>query len=273
MRAVRSLAKSGGSLFGFNEGRRLVFKISWTNVFPMKSCRQAERLPSPNASRHFLPLARAMATALGVVLLFASAAFATDVRGKITSISVSATNPALGTVLIEGKVEKDTNVDLQNGGRQKDGRKVQRPQGWPDGRSLVYRPCVRVIPSAGAGQRNRDSADSLSKDCERLVSATRFARSVHGLNLLLEPSRGDKRADLVVRSDENISAIHERRVNIADADVVTLASNPQTPSPRIAMSDVGTVAAKMTSLKNKVRENVQQTKSDGCRKKERPPIS
>jgi hypothetical protein len=37
--------------------------------------------------------------------------------------------------------------------------------------------------------------------------------------------------------------------------------------------DVGTVAAKMTSLKNKVRENVQQTKSDGCRKKERPPIS
>jgi Protein of unknown function (DUF3221) len=77
----------------------------------MKSCRQAERLPSPNASRRCLPLALASATALGVILLFASAAFATDVRGKITSISVSATNPALGTVLIEGKVEKDTNVD------------------------------------------------------------------------------------------------------------------------------------------------------------------
>ena len=77
----------------------------------MKLGRQAERLPSPKASRHFLSLACASATALGVVLLFASAAFATDVRGKITSISVSATNQALGTVLIEGKAEKDTNVD------------------------------------------------------------------------------------------------------------------------------------------------------------------
>jgi hypothetical protein len=76
-----------------------------------------------------------------------------------------------------------------------------------------------------------------------------------GLISSLNPSRGDKRADLVVRIDENISAIHERRVNIADADVVTLASNPQTLSPRIATSDdVGTVAAKMPSLKNKVRE-------------------
>jgi Protein of unknown function (DUF3221) len=77
----------------------------------MKLGRQAEHLLSPNASCHFLPLARASATALGVIVLFASAAFATDVRGKITSISVSATNPALGTVLIEGKVEKDTSVD------------------------------------------------------------------------------------------------------------------------------------------------------------------
>jgi hypothetical protein len=66
----------------------------------MKLDRHAEGLPSPNASRHFLPLAWARATALGVILLCASAAFATDVRGKITSISVSATNPALGTVLI-----------------------------------------------------------------------------------------------------------------------------------------------------------------------------
>ena len=87
----------------------MFFKSSWTNVFLMKLGRQAEGLPSPNASRHFLP--RARATALGVILLCASAAFATDVRGKITSISVSATNPALGTVLIEGKVEKDTSVD------------------------------------------------------------------------------------------------------------------------------------------------------------------
>jgi len=31
----------------------------------------------------------------------------------------------------------------------------------------------------------------------------------------------------VVRIDENVSAIHERRVNIADADAVTVASKPQ----------------------------------------------
>ena len=89
----------------------MFFKSSWTKVFVMKLGRQAEGFLSPNASRHFLPLARARAAALGVILLCASAAFATDVRGKITSISVSATNPALGTVLIEGKVEKDTRVD------------------------------------------------------------------------------------------------------------------------------------------------------------------
>ena len=89
----------------------MFFKSSWTNVFLMKLARQPEGLPSPNASSHFLPLAQARATALGVILLCASAAFATDVRGKITSISVSATNPALGTVLIEGKVEKDTSID------------------------------------------------------------------------------------------------------------------------------------------------------------------
>jgi hypothetical protein len=41
----------------------------------------------------------------------------------------------------------------------------------------------------------------------------------------------------VVRIDENVSAIHERRVNIADANVVTLTSNSQTPPPRIATSD------------------------------------
>jgi hypothetical protein len=63
------------------------------------------------SQRHFLPLGRTRATALGVILLFASAAFAIDVRGKITSISVSATKAALGRVLIEGKMEKDTSVD------------------------------------------------------------------------------------------------------------------------------------------------------------------
>lgn len=89
----------------------MFFKSSWTNVFLMKLGRQAEGSPSSTASRHFLPLVRARATALGVIVLCASAAFATDVRGKITSISVSATNPAFGTVLIEGKVEKDTSVD------------------------------------------------------------------------------------------------------------------------------------------------------------------
>jgi len=109
--AVRSLAKSGVSLFDLTGEGALFFKSSWTNVFLMKLGRQTKRLPSPNGSCHFLPLARASATALGVILLCASAAFATDVRGKITSISVGATNPALGTVLIEGKVEKDTTVD------------------------------------------------------------------------------------------------------------------------------------------------------------------
>jgi len=110
----------------------MFFKSSWTKVFLMKLGRQAEGLPSPNASRDFLPLARARAIALGVILLCASAAFATDVRGKITSISVSATNPALATVLIEGKVEKDTSVDKASARvtaetsifRMEDGKKV-----------------------------------------------------------------------------------------------------------------------------------------------------
>jgi hypothetical protein len=108
----------------------MFFKSSWTNVFLMKLDRQAEGFPSANASRHFLPLARA--TALGVILLWASAAFASDVRGKVTSISVGATNPVLGTVLIEGKVEKDTSVDKASARvtaktsifRMEDGKKV-----------------------------------------------------------------------------------------------------------------------------------------------------
>lgn len=98
----------------------------------MKLGRQAERLPSPKPSRHFPPLARASATALGVILLCASAAFATDVRGKITSISVSATSRALGTVFIDGKMEKDTSVDKASARvsadtsifRMEDGKKV-----------------------------------------------------------------------------------------------------------------------------------------------------
>jgi hypothetical protein len=52
------------------------------------------------------------ALAVGVMVLWAAALLsAADVRGKITNISVSAANPALGTILIEGKVEKDTSVD------------------------------------------------------------------------------------------------------------------------------------------------------------------
>jgi len=98
-------------VFRFKAGGAMFFKSSWTNVSLMKLDRQAEGLPSPTAWLRFLLLARARATALGVILLCASAVFATDVRGKITSISVSATKPALGTVLIEGKVEKDTSVD------------------------------------------------------------------------------------------------------------------------------------------------------------------
>jgi hypothetical protein len=99
------------SLFDSTGEGFLFFKSSWINLFLMKLGRQAERLPSPNASGRFGPLARASVTPLGVILLFASGAFAADVRGKITSISVSATNQALGTVFIEGKLEKDTSVD------------------------------------------------------------------------------------------------------------------------------------------------------------------
>ena len=110
----------------------MFFKSSWANLFLMKLARPTEGLPSPIASRHFLPLSRARAIALGVILLCASAAFATDVRGRISSISVSATNQALGTVFIEGKVEKDTSVDKASARvttetsivRMEDGKKV-----------------------------------------------------------------------------------------------------------------------------------------------------
>ena len=119
-------------VFRFKAGGAMFLKSSWANVFLMKLGRPAEGLPSPTASRHFLLLARTRATTLGVILLCASAAFAADVRGKITSISVSATNPALGTVLIEGKVEKDTSVDKASARvtaetsivRMEDGKKV-----------------------------------------------------------------------------------------------------------------------------------------------------
>ena len=62
---------------------------------------------------------------------------------------------------------------------------------------------------------------------DRLKRQNRFARFVHGLNLVLEPSRGDKRADLVVGIDVNCSARRDRGVNISDPSGVALASNPQ----------------------------------------------
>jgi hypothetical protein len=53
----------------------------------------------------------------------------------------------------------------------------------------------------------------------------------------------------------DISAMHERRVNIADADVVTPASKPQDAlAAHRDQRRYGSVAAKMMSLKNKVRE-------------------
>ena len=102
-------------------------------MFLIKLGRRADGLPSTSDSRQFLPLARARATALGVILLCASPVFATDVRGKITSISTSAANPSVGTVLIEGKMEKDTSLDKASTRvtaktsivRMEDGKKVE----------------------------------------------------------------------------------------------------------------------------------------------------
>jgi beta-N-acetylhexosaminidase len=51
------------------------------------------------------------ALAIVVMLLGCQSLLAVDVRGKITTVSVNPSNPAIGSVLIEGKLEKDTSVD------------------------------------------------------------------------------------------------------------------------------------------------------------------
>ena len=51
------------------------------------------------------------ACVLVVVLALASSLLAADVRGKITNVSTSASGAVLGSILIEGKKEKDTSVD------------------------------------------------------------------------------------------------------------------------------------------------------------------
>jgi hypothetical protein len=63
MRAVRSLAKSGGSLFDL--AGKGAFLQEQYNVFLMKFGGQAEGLPSPNSRRHLLSLAQARATVFG----------------------------------------------------------------------------------------------------------------------------------------------------------------------------------------------------------------
>jgi hypothetical protein len=75
---------------------------------------------------------RAVVFAALFTLACAPALSAADVRGKITNIAVNTANPALGTVLIEGKTEKDTSVDKASTrvtaqttiSRMQDGKKV-----------------------------------------------------------------------------------------------------------------------------------------------------
>ena len=62
---------------------------------------------------------------------------------------------------------------------------------------------------------------------DRFKRQNRFARLVHRLNLVLESSRGDKRADLVVGIDVNCPGRRDRGVNISDPGGVALASNPK----------------------------------------------
>ena len=52
-----------------------------------------------------------------------------------------------------------------------------------------------------------------------------FTSPVHRSDLVLEPARGDKGADLVVGIDVNCPARRDRGVNIFDPSGITLASN------------------------------------------------
>jgi len=60
-------------------------------------------------------------------------------------------------------------------------------------------------------------------ETDRFERQNGFAGLVHGLNLLLKTSRGDKRADLVVGIDVNCSARCDRGVNVFDPGGVALA--------------------------------------------------
>ena len=60
----------------------------------------------------------------------------------------------------------------------------------------------------------------------RFERQDRFARLVHGLDLVLEPARGDKGADLVIGIDVNRPARRHRGVNISYPSGIALASIP-----------------------------------------------
>src|SRR5947207_15263935 len=68
-----------------------------------------------------------------------------------------------------------------------------------------------------------------------------FASLVHKFDLVLEPSRGDKRADLVVGIDVNCPARRGRGINISNPGGVALASNPSDAS---ADTDIATAGRK-----------------------------
>ena len=65
----------------------------------------------------------------------------------------------------------------------------------------------------------------------RLQRQDGFAGRVYGLDLLLEPARGDKRADLVVRIDVNCSARRDRGEAFLIRVVLLSPAIPRTPEP------------------------------------------
>src|SRR4029077_2998422 len=71
-----------------------------------------------------------------------------------------------------------------------------------------------------------------------------FTDLVHGLDLVLEPARGNKRAHFVVGIAVNCSAKCDRGVNIFDPSGVALASNPQ---DTVADTDIATAGGEIAA--------------------------
>ena len=71
-----------------------------------------------------------------------------------------------------------------------------------------------------------------------------FAGFVHGLDLVLEPARGDERAHFVVGTDVNCSARRDRGINVFDPGGVAFASNPQ---DTVANTDIAIADGEITA--------------------------